>query len=84
MSSQFTDQGLFDRREADHQLFWGVRAVAYRGAIAPAPDRGLADAEFGRQFRDLPFAALDVGPDLRSGRGIGVQIQFHDARRSLT
>ena len=84
MRSQLTDQRLFDWREADHQLFWRVRAVAYRGAGAPAPDRGLADTEFARQRRDLLIAALDVGPDLRGCRGIGVQVQFHDARRSLT
>jgi hypothetical protein len=84
MRPQFTDQRLFHRREADHQLFWRVGTVAYRGAGAPAADRGLADAEFDRQLGDRLLAALDVGADLRGGCGIGVQVQFHDARRSLT
>jgi hypothetical protein len=82
--SQFTDQRLFHRREAGLQTLRRVGMIADRSAAAPAADRGLADAEFGGQLRNRLPAALDVGPDLRSGGGVGVQIQFHDARRSLT
>ena len=82
--SQFTDQTLFHGREAGLQRLGPVRMVVYRAAATPAADRGLADAEFGGQFRHRPLAALDVGSDLRSRGGVGVQIQFHDARRSLT
>src|SRR5262249_2415794 len=53
-------------------------------AAAPPPDRGLADPEFGCQFSDRPLAALDIGTRLRRRRGVGVQVQFHDTRRSLT
>ena len=83
-SSQFTDQCFFHWREAGLQCPWGVRIVAHRSAATPSADRGLADSEFGRQIRNPPFATLDVGSDLRGRGGVGVQVQFHDARRSLT
>ena len=84
LRSQFTDQRLFHRREVGLQRPGRVRTIAHRSAATPAADRGLADPEFGRQLRNRPPAALDVGPDLRGRGGVGVQIQFHDARRSLT
>src|SRR5512133_2113474 len=61
-----------------------MRPVRYGAAAAPTPDRGLADPELGRQFSDRPLTALDVGTRLRRRRGVGVQAQFHDTRRSLT
>src|SRR5262245_36571488 len=80
--SQLTDKLLFQLGETDRQCLWRVRAVGNAGTTAPAPDCGLADAQLGRQFCDRPFAALNVTADLRCGRGVGVQAQLHDARRS--
>src|SRR5262245_28140698 len=80
--SQLTDKRLFQRGETDRQCLWRVRAVGNAGTTAPAPDCGLADAQLSRQFCDRPFAALNVTADLRCGRGVGVQAQLHDARRS--
>jgi hypothetical protein len=84
MGTQFADQRLLQRRQLGRQPLGRVRAVGDGGPPAPAADRGLADAQFGGQLGDRLPAALDVGPDLRRGGGIGVQVQFHDARRSLT
>jgi hypothetical protein len=81
--SQFANQRLFHGRQVRRQPVRPVRAVADRGPAAPATDRGLADAKFTRQLRHRFLAALDVGPDFRGSRGVGVQVQFHVARRSL-
>ena len=81
---QFADRPLFHRRQAGRQVDRPVRAILDRRAAAPAADRGLADPQFGRQLRDRLLAALDVGTRLRRGRGVSVQVQFHDARRSMT
>nr|WP_194461722.1 hypothetical protein [Bradyrhizobium sp. CCBAU 53421] len=81
---QLAHRPLFDGRQAGHEVVRPVRAVLDRGAAAPAIDRGLADPEFGRQFGDRLLAALDVGTRLRRRRGVRVQVQFHDTRRSLT
>src|SRR4029077_20687721 len=53
-------------------------------AAAPATDRGLADPQLGGQFSDRLLTSLDVGSRLRRRRGVGVQVQFHDTRHSLT
>ena len=82
--SQFTDQRFFHWREVGLQRLWSMRMVAHRSAVTPSADRGLADPQFGRQICNRPLATLDVGPDLRGRGGVGVQVQFHDARRSLT
>ena len=83
-SSQFTDECFLDRRQADCQGLGRVRSVFNGGAAAPTADRGLADAQLGRQLGGRGFAALNVSPDFRCRRGIGVQVQLHDPRRSLT
>src|SRR5271169_4042762 len=83
LGSQFADQRLFERRQTGRQGLWGMRAVVDGGALAPAADRGLADPQFDRQVGNRPPAALNVGPNLRCGRGVGVQAQLHDPRRSL-
>src|SRR4051812_24924566 len=80
--SQFADQRLFHCRQVRRQPVRPVRAVAGCGPAAPTANGGFADAKFTGQLRHRLPAALDVGPDFRSGRGIGVQVQFHDARRS--
>ena len=80
---QFADERLLDGREAGGQRFGNMRAIIDAGAVTPTSDRGLADPELGRQFRDRPPAALDMSPGLRRGPGVGVKVQFHDARRSL-
>jgi hypothetical protein len=81
--SQLADQRLFHGRQARRQPVRPVRAVVNRGSAVPATDRGLADAEFCRQLRYRLLATLDVGSDFGGSCGIGVQVQFHDARRSL-
>jgi hypothetical protein len=81
--SQFADQCLFQRRQFGRQLLRRVRAVNDRSAATPPADRRLADAELSGQLGDRPLAALNEGPDLRRGGGVGVQAQLHDARRSL-
>src|SRR5919197_1218299 len=80
---QFTDERLLHRRQANHQTLGSMRAIRCRGALAPAADRCLAHTQFGRQVANRALAALDIGPRLRGGCGVGVQAQFHDARRSL-
>ncbi len=84
LGPKFADQRLLDRRETDRQRLRNMRAVGDRRAPTPASDRGLTHTQFGRQIRHRLPAALNIGPDLRSGRGVGVQAQLHDARRSLT
>lgn len=79
---QFADQRLFHCRQVCGQPDWPVRSIGDRCPVAPATDRGLADAKFDGQLRNRLLALLDVAPDFWSCRGIGVQIQFHDARRS--
>ena len=71
--SRFADQRLFHGRQTRRQPFRPVRAVPDRAPAAPAPDRGLADAEFTRQLPHRLFAALDVGSGSRSCGRIGVQ-----------
>jgi hypothetical protein len=70
---QFADQRLFHGRQIRRQPVRPMRAVADSGPAAPATDRGLADAEFTRQFRYRLPAALDVESDLWCGGRIGVQ-----------
>jgi hypothetical protein len=70
---QFADQRLFHGRQIRRQPMRPMRAVADRGPAAPATDRGLADAEFTRQFRYRLPAALDVGSDPWGSGRIGVQ-----------
>jgi hypothetical protein len=81
---QFTNQRLIHRRQAGGQRLRGVRSIIDGGAIAPTTNGGLAHPQFGRQLHNRFLAALNVGTNLRCGRGIGVQAQLHDARRSLT
>jgi hypothetical protein len=80
--AQFADQLLFQDREADGHPLWPMRAVRGRGSLAPAADGSVADAEFCNEFCGRSRAVLDVSPRLRRGRGIGMQVQLHDARRS--
>ena len=70
---QLADQRLFHGRQARRQLVRPMRPVADRCPAAPAPDRGLADAKFRRQFGHRLLAALDVGSGLRGSGRIGVQ-----------
>ncbi|MGY2810739.1 hypothetical protein ACVIHF_007469 [Bradyrhizobium sp. USDA 4506] len=81
---QFTNGPFFNRGEAGREVLRPVRAVFDRRAAAPAINRGLAAPQFGRQLSDRLPAALDVGTCLRRRRGVRVQAQFHDTRRSLT
>src|SRR5580704_15956395 len=83
LGSQFADQRLFERRQTGRQGLRGMRAVVDGRAFAPPADRRLADPQLDRQVGDRFPAALNVSPDLRCGRGVGVQAQLHDARRSL-
>src|SRR3954454_15693469 len=71
--SQFAHQGLFDTRKAGCQPLRPVRAVGDRRPAAPAPNRGLADAEFAGQLGYRLLAALDVGSGLRGCGRIGMQ-----------
>jgi hypothetical protein len=84
LGSQFADQRLLERRQTGRQGLRRMRAVAHSRAFAPTADRRLADPELDRQLGDRLPAALNVSPNLRCGRGVGVQAQLHDARRSLT
>jgi hypothetical protein len=83
LHSQFTDEGLFEWREAGRQSLGDVRAIRDCRAVPPTADRRLAHPQLGRQLRHRLLAALDISPDFRCGRGVGVQVQLHDARRSL-
>jgi hypothetical protein len=80
---QLADQCFFESREAGRQCLRRVRAVRDGCAIAPTADRGLAHPQFGHELRNRFLAALNVSADFRCGRGVGVQVQLHDARRSL-
>ncbi len=84
LGSQLADQRLLRRREAGLQPVGDMRMVVRGGAATPTTDRGFADTEFSCQLRNRPLAALNVSSDLRGGGGVSVEIQFHDARRSLT
>nr|WP_244558686.1 hypothetical protein [Bradyrhizobium brasilense] len=70
--------------QAGREVLRPMRAILDRAATAPAIDCGLADPQLGRQLGDRLPAALDVGTRLRRRRGVRVQAQFHDTRRSLT
>ncbi len=83
LGAQFANQRFLDRREADRQSHRRVRAIGHRSAGSPAADGCLADTEFVGQNSHRRSTALNVGPDLRRRRGVGVQVQLHDARRSL-
>jgi hypothetical protein len=81
---QLADQLLFERRQANRQPFGGVGGIGDGRASAPAADRRLTDAELGGELCDGGAALLDVTARLRRGGGVGVQLQLHVARRSLT
>ena len=81
--SQLANQCLLDRRQARRQRLRPVRVVSHRVTTTPAADRGLVDAEFGRQLSNCLLAALDIGAGFRRRRRIGVQTQLHDPRRPL-
>ncbi len=83
LAPEFQDEFLLHRREADGQAFRRVRAVRDGRSAFPAPDGSLAHPELHREVRDGSGALLDVGPGAGGGRGVGVQSQFHDARRSF-
>src|SRR3954471_13277525 len=83
LSSQFANESLFEGRETDRQSLRDMRTISDCRAVSPPADRRLAHPQLGRQLRDRLLAALDISPDLRCGRGVGVQVQLHDARRSL-
>jgi hypothetical protein len=82
LGAQFADQRLLDRGEAGGQFLGDVRAIGDYRTPTPPPDRGFADTKLNRQVRDRLLTALNVSPDLWCGRGIGVQVQLHDRRRS--
>jgi hypothetical protein len=81
--SQLADERFFEQRELGRQPLRRVRAIGDRRAPTPTVNRGLAHPQFVRKLRDRPLAALNVGPNLRCRRSIGVQAQLHDPRRSL-
>src|SRR6185436_20969628 len=66
------------------ELFRRVRTIGNGRALTPTADGGLAYSQFSRKLCRWPPAALDISPRLRRGRGVGVEVQFHDARRSRT
>jgi hypothetical protein len=80
---QFANRPLFNGRQAGQEVLRPVRAIFDRRPVAPAINRGLADAQFGRQLRGRLLTTLDVGARLRCRRGVRVQVQFHDTRCSL-
>ena len=81
--AQFTDERLRYRRQADHQTLGSMRAIRCRGAFTPPADRCLAHPQLGGELPNRALAALDIGPRLRCRCGVGMQVQLHDARRSL-
>lgn len=81
---QLTNQCLVELRETGSKRLGRMRVVSDRGPPPPPADCGLTDAELGGECRHRRPAVLDVRPDLRRGRGVGVQGYVHDARRSLT
>jgi hypothetical protein len=81
--SQLADQCFFQRQEFGHQPLRCVRSVGHCRSTAPTIDRRLAHPQFVRKLRDRLPAALDIRADFRGCRGISVQVQLHDARRSL-
>ena len=83
-AAQLADQPFLEFRQLGGDPLRHMRTVGDRIATAPAADGGLTDAELGGENRHRRLAVLNVGPDLRRRRGVGVQVQFHDARRSLT
>src|SRR5690349_9501662 len=81
--SQLADQRFFQRRELGRQPLRRVRSVGHRRSTAPPIDRRLAHSQFVGKLRDRLLAALDIGANFWGCRGISVQTQLHDARRSL-
>src|SRR5262245_10807855 len=81
--SQLADQCFLQRQELGVQPLRRVRSVGHRGSTAPPIDGRLAYPQLVRELRDRLLAALDVSADFRGCGGISVQVQLHDARRSL-
>jgi hypothetical protein len=81
--SQLADQCFFQRQELGRQPLRRVRSVGHCRSTAPTIDRRLAHPQLVRKLRDRLLAALNVSADFRGCRGISVQVQLHDARRSL-
>ena len=69
---QFHRDRLLGRVEGGLEAMRTMGAILGRYTPLPTPDRRLADAQFRSQFRDRGLALLDVGPNLRRGRGIRV------------
>ena len=73
------DLGFLDRVE----VVKGPASVMYGSASPGGLVARRADAQLGHQFEHRHLAALNIGPRLRGGGGIRVQVQLHDPRRSL-
>jgi hypothetical protein len=80
--SQLADKRFFEQRELGRQPLRRVRAISDRRAPTPTVNCGLAHPQFVRKLRNWPLAALNVAADFGRGRGVSVQAQLHDARRS--
>ena len=83
LAAQLADQPLLHQGQPGRAALRGVRAVHDRRAAAPPADGRLAHPQFRSQISNRQPALLDVGPDLRRRRCIGVQRQFHDPMRSM-
>src|SRR5262245_27963270 len=83
LRSQLADERFLQRRELGGQPFRRVRSVGDCRSTPPTIDRRLAHPQLNGKLCDRLLAALDVSPDFRCRGSIGVQVQLHDARRSL-
>jgi hypothetical protein len=81
--AQLADQFLFDGRKANAHALWPMRAVLCAGAGSPAANGSVADAKLGNQVSHRCGAGLDVGAHFRRSGCVGVQVQAHEARRSV-
>jgi len=75
--AQFDGDLLFFGGKAGGQGVGRGGAIGHLAALFPAPDGGLADAEFARQRGWRLATRLDIGPHLRRGRGVGMQLHQH-------
>ena len=83
LRSQLADERFLQWRELGGQPLRRVRSVGHCRSTTPTIDRRLAHPQLNGQLCHRLLAALDVSADFRCRGSIGVQVQLHDARRSL-
>src|SRR5262245_54513552 len=83
LRSQLAAERFLQRRELGGQPRRRVRSVGDCRSTPPTIDRRLAHPQLNGKLCDRLLAALDVSPDFRCRGSIGVQVQLHDATRSL-